>query len=118
MDRNSRARPLNGARGIIIAVCEGDLVELFEGGPVAEVVGGVGKRLELLVGRHDVGIAVVVVMSLGEEAEAQNYQCFGPTSYCDFQPQYCNRLSFMFLYVCCSDWGCNGTTVWSGMCCY
>ena len=41
--------------------CRGrsDGVELLEGGPRGEVDGG-GERLELLIGRHDVGVAVAL----------------------------------------------------------
>ncbi len=64
---------MQGARGIIVA--QGDGVELLEGGPRGEVDGGLGERLELLIGRHDVGVAVALAAAAlgvdglgGEEA--------------------------------------------------
>ena len=66
---------MQGARGIIVAQGEGDGVELLEGGPRGEVDGGLGERLELLIGRHDVGVAVALAAAAlgvdglgGEEA--------------------------------------------------
>ena len=72
IDRNSRAR---ASCRIIVAQGEGDGVELLEGGPRGEVGGGLGERLELLIGRHDVGVAVALAAAAlgvdglgGEEA--------------------------------------------------
>ena len=51
---------IEGVGGLVVAQSRGDGVELREGRPGRQAGGGPGQRFQLLIGGHDVGIAVAL----------------------------------------------------------